>query len=137
MLAELLVQGRLAGRIVDLARSTVGVAVRTGAAKPDISTVDAFKRSLSAAKSISYPDPARSGATGILVAQIFERLGLTAAMKPKTNFPPPGQFGAEVVARGDAELAISQPMEVLTQPGSELVGLLPAELQDPPNSHSP
>jgi len=54
-------------------------------------------------------------------------------MKPKTKFPPPGQFGAEVVARGDAELAISQPMEVLAQPGTELAGLLPAELQDPPN----
>ena len=134
MLDELLAQGRIApGGIVDLARSTVGVAVRTGALKPDISTVDAFKRSLSAAKSITYPDPAGGGATGVLVARIFERLGLTADMEPKTKFPPPGQFGAEVVARGDAELAISQPMEVLTQPGTELAGLLPAELQDPPN----
>jgi molybdate transport system substrate-binding protein len=134
MLDELLVQGRLApGRIVDLARSTVGVAMRTGAAKPDISTVDAFKRLLSAAQSITYPDPARGGATGILITQIFERLGLTADMKLKTKFPSPGQFSAEVVARGDAEFAISQPMEVLTQPGTELVGLLPAELQDPPN----
>jgi molybdate transport system substrate-binding protein len=134
MLDELVVQGRISsGSIVDLARSTVGIAVRTGASKPDVSPVDAFKRSLSAAKSITYPNPAGGGATGVLVAQIFERLGLTADMKPKTKFPPPGQFGAEVVARGDAELAISQPMEVLTQPGTELAGLLPAELQDPPN----
>jgi molybdate transport system substrate-binding protein len=134
MLDDLLAQGKIApGRIVNLARSAVGIAVRTGVAKPDVSTVDAFKRSLSAAKSITYPDPAGGGATGVLVAHIFERLGLTADMKPKTKFPPKGQFGAELVAKGEAELAISQPMEVLTQPGTELVGLLPAELQDPPN----
>jgi molybdate transport system substrate-binding protein len=134
MLDQLLAQGRIApGSIVDLARSTVAVAVRSGAPKPDVSTVDAFKRSLSAAKSITYPDPAGGGATGVLVAQIFERLGLTTDMKPKTRFPPPGQFGAAVLARGEAELAIAQPMEVLTQPGTELAGLLPAELQEPLN----
>jgi molybdate transport system substrate-binding protein len=54
-------------------------------------------------------------------------------MKAKTRFPPVGHFAVEVVAKGEAEIAISQPMEVLGQPGVELVGLLPAQLQDPPN----
>jgi molybdate transport system substrate-binding protein len=134
MTDEVLRQGRITpGSIVDVARSAVGVAVRTGAPKPDISSVDAFTRSLVAAKSISYPDPARGGATGVLFTRVLERLGMTAEMKPKTKFPPVGQFAVDVVARGEAEIAISQPMEVLAQPGVELVGLLPPQLQDPPS----
>jgi len=54
-------------------------------------------------------------------------------LKPKTKFTPVGELAVDVVARGDAEIAIAQPMEVLPQPGVELVGLLPEELQDPPN----
>jgi molybdate transport system substrate-binding protein len=134
MMDDFLRQGRIApGTIVNLGRSAVGVAVRSGAPKPDISSVDAFKRSLLAAKSISYPDPAKGGATGVLLSRVLERLGMTEDVKAKTKFPPPGQFASEVVARGKAEIALSQPMEVLAQPGIELVGLLPPELQDPPN----
>jgi len=134
MMDEVLRQGRVTpGSTVDLARSAVGVAVRKGAPKPDISSVDAFKRSLVAAKSISYPDPARGGATGVLFTRVLERLGMTDEMKSKTRIPPVGQFAVDVVARGEAEIAISQPMEVLGQPGVELVGLLPSQLQDPPN----
>jgi len=121
------------GSIVDLAQSAVAVAVRTGAPKPDIESVDAFTRSLLAARSISYPDPTRGGATGMLVTQMLERLGLTEAMKSKTKFPPVGQFAVDVVARGEAEIAISQPMEVLANPRVELVGLLPPQLQDLPS----
>jgi molybdate transport system substrate-binding protein len=131
---EVLRQGRITpGSIVDVARSAVGVAVRTGAPKPDISSVDAFRRALLAAKSISFPDRTRGGATGVLFTRVLERLGMTEEMKPKTKYPPVGQFAVEVVARGEAEIAISQPMEVLAQPGVELVGLLPPELQDLPN----
>ena len=134
MLDDFLQQGKIAaGTIVNLGRSAVGVAVRKGAPEPDISSVEAFKRSLLAAKSISYPDPAKGGATGVLLTRVLERLGMTEDVKVKTKFPPPGQFASEVVARGQAEIAISQPMEVLAQPGIELVGLLPPELQDPPN----
>jgi molybdate transport system substrate-binding protein len=132
MMDEVLRQGRIsAGSIVDVARSAVGVAVRTGAPKPDIGSVDAFTRSLLAAKSISYPGPIRGGATGVLFTRVLERLGMPEEMKPKTKFPPAGQFAVDVVARGEAEIAIAQPMEVLAQPGVELVGLLPPELQDP------
>lgn len=134
MIDGLVQQGRVvAGSTVTLARSAVGVAVRTGAAKPDIHSVDAFKQSLSAASSISYPDPASGGATGVLLARVLDRLGMSAELRAKTRVPPPGHFAAELVADGRAEMAIAQPMEVLAQPGVDLVGLLPDELQDPPN----
>jgi molybdate transport system substrate-binding protein len=134
MMEDVLRQSRISpGSTVDLARSAVGVAVRTGAPRPDIASVDAFKRSMLAAKSISYPDPGRGGATGVLFTRVLGQLGLTDEMKAKTRFPPVGHFAVEVVAKGEAEIAISQPMEVLGQPGVELVGLLPAQLQDPPN----
>jgi molybdate transport system substrate-binding protein len=134
MMDEVLRQGMIApGSIVDLAHSAVGVAVRNGAPKPDISSIDAFRRLLSAAKSISYPDPVRGGATGVLFTRILERLGMTDEVKSKTRFPPVGQFAVDEIARGEAEIAISQPMEVPGQPGAELVGLLPAQLQDPSN----
>ena len=134
MLDVLVQQGRVvAGSIVNLAQSAVGVAVRTGTPKPDIGSVEAFRHSLSAAASISYPDPASGGATGVLLARVLDRLEMSADLKAKTKFPPPGHFAVEVVANGEAEMAIAQPMEVLAQPGVELVGLLPKELQDPPN----
>jgi len=76
MLGELQRAGKIAPDIIDLARSAVGVAVRAGSARPDISSVEALKNSLLAANSISYADPARGGATGILVTRMFERIGL-------------------------------------------------------------
>lgn len=134
MMDELEKTGKIAPDTrVDLARSAVALVVRRGASKPDIGSIDALKHSLLAANSISYPDPSRSGATGVLFAGILERLDLAASMKAKTKFPAPGAFAVELVAKGDAELAIAQPMEALLQPGVEIVGPLPAELQSPPN----
>lgn len=134
MLDELLRQGRfVSGAIVDMAHSAVGVAIRKGSPNPDISSVEAFRRSLLAAQTISYADPARGGATGVLVVRILERLGLTESMKSKTKLPPPGHFAVELVAKGEAEIALAQPMEVLGETDLALVGLLPAELQDSPN----
>ena len=123
-------QGKIApGSAVPVARSLVAIAVRTGAPKPDISSVEALKRALLAAKSIVYPDPTKGGATGIHAARVIERLGITAEMKPKTILTPAGEY-AEIVARGEAEMAIVQPMVVLNVPGVELVGPLPEELQN-------
>jgi molybdate transport system substrate-binding protein len=134
MMDELLKQGKItAGSIIDVARSAVGVAVHAGSPKPDISSVDAFKRLLAQVQSISYADPTRGGATGTLVTRDLDQLGMTEQVKPKTKFPPVGQLAVDVVARGEAEIAIAQPMEVLQQPGVEFVGLLPEQLQDPPN----
>jgi molybdate transport system substrate-binding protein len=121
----------LQGTATDLARSAVALVIRKGASKPDISSADAFKRTLLSAHSLSYANPARGGATGILVMRDLERLSLVEDMKSKTVFPKPGQFAVELVAHGDAEMAIAQPMEALLQSGVEIVGRLPAELQDP------
>jgi molybdate transport system substrate-binding protein len=129
---ELLKQGKMApGSIVEIARSAVGVTIRAGAPKPDISSVDSFKRALLAAKSITYPDPARGGASGILLTRVFERLGITQEMKLKTKFPPPGRFVPSLVASGEAEIGMTQPMEFYAEPEVQFVGLLPAELQSP------
>jgi molybdate transport system substrate-binding protein len=118
-----------AGSAVTVARSLVAVAVRRGAPKPDISSPEALKRALLAATSIVYPDPARGGATGIHAARVIERLGIAEEMKPKTTLTPAGEY-AGVLARGDAELAIVQPIVVLGVPGVEIVGPLPDELQN-------
>jgi molybdate transport system substrate-binding protein len=121
------------GSTVNIARSAVALVVRRGAAKPDVGTIDAFKRALLTANSVSYADPARGGATGVLVTDILQRLDLAAEVKPKTKFPPSGHFAVELVSNGEAEMALAQPMEALLEPGVEIVGLLPTELQNPPN----
>jgi molybdate transport system substrate-binding protein len=134
MTDELVRQGKIIhGSSVNLAHSTVGVAVRAGAPKPDIGSVDALRRALLAVKSISYPDPTSGAATGVLFSRVLHRLEISEDVKTKTRFPPPGHIAVDVVASGAAEIAISQPMEMLAQPGVELVGLLPPELQDRPN----
>ena len=89
LIDEVVKNGKIAaGTRADVARSGLGVIVRTGAPKPDISSADAFKRALLNAKSISY---AKEGATGIYLESLFERLGITEQMKPKTKFPPTGR----------------------------------------------
>ncbi len=115
------------GSIVSVAGTAVAVAVRAGAAKPDISTVDAFKRTLLAAKSIVYADPAKGGASGVYFARVLDRLGIAAQMKPKTVLVP-GAQAAEVVAKGDAEIGIGQTSEIMPVAGAQLVGPFPAEL---------
>jgi molybdate transport system substrate-binding protein len=117
------------GSEVILARGTVGVAVRAGAPKPDISSVEEFRRSLLAAKSVVYADPAQGGASGIHFARVLDRLGIAEEMKPKTKLIP-GAGAAEVVVKGDAEIAVSGTMDLLRVPGAEFVGPLPAELQN-------
>ena len=134
MMDQLEKSGKIAaGTTRDIARSTVAIVVRAGSTKPDISSIEAFRGALLAASSVSYPDPARGGATGVLFTGILKRLSLTEAVAPKTKFPPPGHFAVELVAKGEAELAIAQPMEALLQRGVEIVGPLPLDLQDPPN----
>jgi molybdate transport system substrate-binding protein len=107
------------------ARARVGVAVRAGAPRPDIGTVDYFRRALLAARSIAHTV---HGASGMYVPVLLERLGIAAEMKPKT-VTRPGGYIARVVASGEAELAIQQIVELLAVPGVELVGPLPDEIQ--------
>ncbi len=125
MIDRLQAQGKiLAGDRVIIAKVGVGAFVRKGAAKPDISSADAFKRSMLAAKSIAYPDPARGGASGIYVASLLERLGIAAEMKPKTNLSTLETLYTSV-ASGDVEIGFNQVSEILAQPTVELIGPLP------------
>jgi len=117
--------GRIAASgVTDIARSAIGVAVRASAAKPDISTVDAFKRAVLQAGSVTYSD----GPSGLYVAGLMDRLGLTQTIKSKTRLTT-GPV-AELLARGEAELGIQQIVAILPVKGAELVGPLPAELQN-------
>ena len=112
----------------NLARVGIGVVVKEGAPKPDIGSVDAFKKALLAASSIAYIDPAAGGSSGIYVAGLLERLGIAAEMKGKSRLISGGAV-AEHIARGEAELGIHQISEILPVKGITLVGPLPAEIQ--------
>ena len=123
---ELMQLGRIVpGSRVDLAKSGVGVAVRSGARKPDIGSVEALKRALRAAKSIGYS----SGPSGVYLSGLFERLGIAAELKPKITQTPPGVFVGERVARGEIEIGFQQVPELLPVAGIDYVGPLPGELQ--------
>jgi molybdate transport system substrate-binding protein len=109
------------GSIADIVGTPVAVAVKAGAPKPDISSVDALKRSLLAAKSIVYADPAKGGASGVYFARVVDQLGLTEQLKSKTILVP-GAQAAEVLAKGEAEIGIAQASEIVPDPGAQLVG---------------
>jgi molybdate transport system substrate-binding protein len=130
MIDRLQAQGKVvAGDRVIIAKVGVGVFVRKGAMKPDLSSADAFKRSMLAARSIAYPDPAGGGASGIYVASLLERLGIAAEMKPKTKLSTLGTLYASV-ASGEVEIGFNQVSEILAQPTIELAGPLPPEIQN-------
>src|SRR6204780_578657 len=121
--------GKIApGTDTTLASSGVGIAVKAGAPKPDISTPEALKRALLAAKSIAYSEPSAGGASGVYFAKLLERMGIAEQMKPKTKYPPPGGFSANLLITGEAELAVQQKPELLHVAGTEIVGLLPGDL---------
>ncbi len=117
------------GSKIELALSQVGMVVRAGAAKPDISTVEAFKRTLLAAKSIGHSD----SASGVYFqTTLFPKLGIADQVARKTRSvrgPPSGEPVAAVVARGEVEIGFQQVSELLHVPGVTFVGPIPAELQ--------
>ncbi len=126
MADDLVARGKLAaGSRVELGRTGMGVAVRRGAPKPQIGTVDAFRRALLAAPTVAY---ANGGASGILVHGVLARLGIAEAMKQKLR-PYPTGGAVEAVARGEADLVVIGVSPILDAPGVELVGWLPPELQ--------
>lgn len=112
------------------ASSGVAMVVKKGAAKPDISTPDAFKAALLKAKSISYSDPKAGGASGVYIAKLIDKMGIAAELKDKTKHPPAGGNSANLVESGEAELAIQQEPEVISVKGVDLVGPLPAALNN-------
>ena len=116
--------------VTALASTGISVAVRAGAPKPDISSPEALKRTLLAAKSITYLNPADGGASGIHFAKVLDRLGIANEMKSKTVFAPKtGAVGA-FVANGEAEVGVIQYQLLFSVPGIEIVGPLPGDLQD-------
>jgi molybdate transport system substrate-binding protein len=108
----------------DVARSGVGVAVKAGAPKPDISTPDALKSAVLSAKSIGY---SREGASGVAFARVLERLGIADQVRAK--YKDTGTKAGEMLAAGEIDLAAAQIPELMAVPGVEVVGPLPAELQ--------
>ena len=127
LLDELVKQGHIAGdSVVNLARSGVGVAVREGAATPDVSTPDALKTTLLNAKSVAFTAEGQSRQT---IEEAFNRLGIADAMRPKVMLTGP-MGGPAAVAKGEAELAMTLISEILPVPGVQLVGPLPADLQN-------
>ncbi len=122
-------EGKVApGTRADLARTGVGVVVREGAARPDVSTVEAFKRTLLAAKSVAYIDPKAGGSSGIYVGKLLEKLGIADQVNAKAVLVQGGAV-ADHVANGEAEIGIHQISEILHAKGAVLVGPLPAETQ--------
>jgi molybdate transport system substrate-binding protein len=125
-LEQLIKAGRVrAGTRVDLARSAIGMAVRRGAPKPDISSVDALRRTLLEARSIAY---SASVSGTYLSTELFQRLGIADRVLPKSRKIEGERVGA-VVARGEAEIGFQQISELLPVPGIEVVGPLPPDVQ--------
>jgi molybdate transport system substrate-binding protein len=115
----------VSGSRVDFARSAIGMAVREGEPKPDISSVDALRRTLLAAKSIVYPDDA----SGVYIgSELFRRLGIEGRVENKSRMIPAERV-ASVVANGEAEIGFQQIVELLPVDGVTVVGSLPAEVQ--------
>lgn len=115
----------VAGSRVDIAKSGTGLAVRKGAVKPDISSVDAFKRTLLAAKSIGYS----TGPSGLYMLGVFEKLEIADQLKGKLKQTPSGVFVGTLIASGETEIGFQQIAELVHFAGIDYVGPLPGELQ--------
>jgi molybdate transport system substrate-binding protein len=123
---QLISQGKLLNEArSDIMKAGIGVAVRRGAPMPDIGTVEAFKQTLLAAKSIIY---LKEGASTIYLDRLFARMGIADALRPKT-VKPETESVSEAVAAGDVELGMIVIPNILSVPGAQLVGPLPEEIQ--------
>jgi molybdate transport system substrate-binding protein len=134
LMEKLTSQGKIvAGSTIGIARVTIGIAIRKGAPKPDIGTVDALKKTLLAAKSIGYRDPKTGSNSGVYTAQLIEKLGLADALKARTLLDnsdgehPENVFKA--LERGETDLQFGAITEIVMAPGVELLGPLPDEVQ--------
>ena len=127
-LAPLLGSKAVESSVKPLARVGIGVAIKQGAPVPDISSVDAFKQTLLAARAIAYTDPASGGTAGIYLAKLFEKMGIAAELKPKSVLVK-GGLAAEKIVSGEAEIAMQPASELLAVPGVVLVGPIPLEVQ--------
>jgi molybdate transport system substrate-binding protein len=114
----------------DLGRTRTGICIREGASKPDISTVDAFKRALLDARVVAYSDPKGGGSSGTFFAGLLESLGIADQVNKKAVLRKRGHEVAEAVARGEADIGSTFVSEILTVKGAVVAGTLPAELDN-------
>jgi len=114
-----------------VANVAVGIAVRSGMPKPDISNADAVKRLLLAAKSIAYPNAATGAGAGISFNRTLEKLGIAEVMKPKIKITQGGRGAMELLAKGEVDFGLTYISEILPEPGVEVVGPLPREISTP------
>jgi molybdate transport system substrate-binding protein len=130
-LEDLIRQGRVLPGRTDLARTGIGIAVRKGAPRPDVSSPEALKRALLAAKSIGHTAPSGGGITAAHITKLFERLGIAAQVAPKVKLAAGGPNGrvSVLVSSGEAEIGLQQVSELMSNPGVEVIGMLPAQLQ--------
>jgi molybdate transport system substrate-binding protein len=123
---ELIKSGKIVrGSRVDFAKSGVGVAVRKGAPKPDISSTEALKKTLLAAKSIGYS----TGPSGNYIVSLFEKMGIGDQVKPKLKQTPTGVFVGSIIASGDVDIGFQQVSELMHFAGIDYLGPLPADVQ--------
>ena len=124
---KLIQEGKLvAGSRADIAKSGVGIAVRTGLPKPDISSAEAVKRAVLAANPVAYS----SGPSGFYIADLLKKMGIADQIKDKVKQPPSGVQVGELVARGEADLGFQQISELIHVKGIDYLGPLPADIQN-------
>jgi molybdate transport system substrate-binding protein len=130
-LDDLIRQGKVMPGPTAIARTGIGICVRKGAPRPDVSTPEALKRALLAAKSIAHTAPAGGGITAAHIMKMFERLGIAAEVTPKVKLAAGGPDGrvSVLVSSGEAEIGLQQVSELMSNPDVEVIGMLPAELQ--------
>lgn len=114
-----------------LASVAIGLAVRAGSPKPDISTADAVKRLLLTAKAISYPNPASGAAAGVSLNETLEKLGIAGEIKPKIKLAQGGRGAMQMLANGEVDYGLTFISEIITESGVEVVGPLPRDISTP------
>src|SRR3977135_3515676 len=127
----LITQGKIMPGRTDLARTGIGIAVRKGAPKPDVSSAEALKRTLLAAKTVGHAAPSGGSITAAHIQGVFQRLGIAAQVTPKVKLAAGGPNGrvSVLVSSGEAEIGLQQVSELMSNPEVEVIGMLPAELQ--------
>ena len=128
---ELIKRGKVVPGRIDLVRTGIGIAVRKGAPKPDVSSPEALKRALLAAKSVGHAAPSGGSITAAHIQGVFQRLGIATEVTPKVKLAAGGPNGrvSVLVSSGEAEIGLQQVSELMSNPEVEVIGMLPAELQ--------
>src|SRR5262249_40308562 len=128
---ELIKRGKVVAGRTDLARTGIGIAVRKGAPRPDVSSPEGPKRALGGARSVGHAAPAAGSITAAHVERVFQRLGIAAEVAPKVKLAAGGPNGrvSVLVSSGEAEIGLQQVSQLMSNPEVEEIGMLPAELQ--------